>query len=168
MALLLLGWADDNCPRTSDYLQQQGNKTMRWLIHKLRAEMNAQDFAASSDGELEASSGSGGGYEWSCGDTYPPGAVSPWMAHVDVQRALHLGRPGLSSFRYRTSGPASVTLYPQLIGKIRVLIYNGDADACVPYIGNEEWIDGLAGDEIITENEACAALALGPLDAAAP
>ena len=32
--------------------------------------------------------------------------------------------------------------------KLRVLIYNGDADACVPYKGNEEWITSLvkAGD----------------------
>ena len=115
----------DNCPRTRDYLAQQGNKTMRWLLTKLRAEMNDQSF---EDGLL------GGGYEWSCGDTYPPGAVSPWFARQDVQQALHLGRPGLSGFNYHTSGPASVTLYPELVKKLRVLIYNGDADACVPYI----------------------------------
>ena len=30
------------------------------------------------------------------------------------------------------------------MGKIRILIYNGDADACVPYKGNEEWTEGLA------------------------
>lgn len=26
---------------------------------------------------------------------------------------------------------------------LQVLIYNGDADACVPYIGNEEWTTGM-------------------------
>ena len=42
-------------------------------------------------------------------------------------------------------GPASVTLYPDLIHKLdRVLIYNGDADTCVPYVGNEEVQDGSA------------------------
>ena len=25
-----------------------------------------------------------------------------------------------------------------------MLIYNGDADSCVPYVGNEEWTSGLA------------------------
>jgi hypothetical protein len=37
-----------------------------------------------------------------------------------------------SVFHYHSSGPASVTLHPELAKKLRVLIYNGDADACVP------------------------------------
>ena len=41
-------------------------------------------------------------------------------------------------------GFSGITLYPDLIKKIRVLIYNGDADSCVPYVGNEEWVSGLA------------------------
>ena len=44
------------------------------------------------DDDDSGSSLLGGGYEWSCGDTYPPGAVSPWFARQDVQRALHLGK----------------------------------------------------------------------------
>merc|ERR1712087_19747 len=45
-----------------------------------------------------------------------------------------------SGFHYATSGPASIVLYPELVTKLRLLIYNGDADACVPYIANENWI----------------------------
>ena len=33
------------------------------------------------------------------------------------------------------------------------MIYNGDADACVPYKGNEEWIDGLEAKGVLTEKE---------------
>eukprot|EP00659_Diplonema_papillatum_P020423 gene20423-31436_t len=52
-----------------------------------------------------------------------------------VQSSLHVGVPGNSSFRCQQSGPASRRLlYPTLIKKIRVLIYNGDADICVPYV----------------------------------
>lgn len=63
-------------------------------------------------------------------------------------KALHLGTPGQSSFSYKSTGPASITLHPELATKLRMLIYNGDADACVPYKGNEEWITSLvtAGD----------------------
>lgn len=31
------------------------------------------------------------------------------------------------------------SIYPTLIKSLRVLIYNGDVDACVPYVGNEQW-----------------------------
>ena len=96
----------DNCPRTREYLAQQGNKTMRWLIKQLRSEMNGQTFRTqTTESDVEEGDKTAGGYAWSCGDTYPPGAVSPWFARTDVQRALHLGRPGLSKFGYNTSGP---------------------------------------------------------------
>ena len=49
----------------------QGNQSMRWLLKKLRAEL--QPGSSGSDGGSEGLLG--GGYEWSCGDTYPPGAV---------------------------------------------------------------------------------------------
>jgi hypothetical protein len=139
----------DNCPRTAAYLAKMGNKTMRWLLKKLRSEFN--DGVSSSAGDHHLL---GGGYEWSCGDTYPPGAVAPWFLRKDVQAALHLDAPGRSKFDYKTSGPASVTLYPELVKKVRVLIYNGDADTCVPFKGNEEWIDGLAAKNVISEYEA--------------
>lgn len=90
----------DNCPRTAEYLKSQGNKSMRWLLRSLRARFNK----GTNSSELLLD----GGYEWSCGDTYPPGAVSPWFARKDVQKALHLNNPGLSSFSYHTSGPASI------------------------------------------------------------
>ena len=48
---------------------------------------------------------------------------------------------------------ASVTLYPTLVKKMRVLIYNGDSDACVPYKGNEEWTEGLADQGVIKQNK---------------
>jgi hypothetical protein len=29
----------DNCPRTREYLAQQGNKSMRWLLNSLRSKV---------------------------------------------------------------------------------------------------------------------------------
>jgi hypothetical protein len=54
-------------------------------------------------------------------------------------------------FDYDASGPASVTLYPTLIKSMRVLIYNGDADSCVPYVGNQEWTSGMVDKGVVSE-----------------
>ena len=36
-----------------------------------------------------------------------------------------------------------VTVYPHLIGKIDVLIFNGDQDNCIPYTQDEAWTSGM-------------------------
>lgn len=84
--------------------------------------------------------GGGGGYDWQC-ESDP--ALDRYFSRPDVLQALHLdGRRG-SGFVYRQSGPASILLYPTILRHMRVLIYNGDADLCVPYIGNEEWTTSM-------------------------
>jgi len=80
--------------------------------------------------------------------------MGDFFNRADVQKAMHLNKPGMCQFNYHSSGPASITLYPTLVKKMRVLIYNGDADACVPYKGNEEWTEGLATAGVIKENKA--------------
>ena len=155
-----------------------------------------------------------GGYAWSCGGM---SATAAWIGRADVRAALHLKDASGSRFSYKTSGPASITLWPFLARHIRVLIYNGDADvppaavhsravppaaaqpsplppiparcrppttadldpgpccvrrlygqpppiptsasprappqACVPYIGNEEWISELETGGALSEKE---------------
>ena len=66
------------------------------------------------------SSGCAGGYPWSCGGE---GAIADYLNRTDVQKALHISNPGQSRFSYRSSGPASITLHPELASKLRVLIY---------------------------------------------
>ena len=117
----------DNCPATDLWLKKSG-KTMRWLKNHLRSQMNGNvPMHVTNAGLLELS----GGYDWSCGGM---DAMHQFFLRPDVQTAMHLGKPGRSKFNYRSSGPASVTLYPELVTKLRVLIYNGDSDACVPYV----------------------------------
>ena len=60
----------------------------------------------------------------------------------------------IARFSYKTSGPASILLYPKLVKKLDILIYNGDADSCVPYIGNEEWTTQLAAKKVIKQTSA--------------
>jgi len=133
----------DNCPKTEQWLKASG-KSMRWLKQFLRDNMSNGTKAHKHLLEL------GGGYDWSCGGM---SAMHDFFARTDVQKALHLDSPQPSEFDYRSTGPASITLYPKLVQKIRVLIYNGDSDACVPYKGNEEWTESLETSGVVKTNK---------------
>lgn len=87
--------------------------------------------------------------------------LSTWMNRADVQRAIHVeaavkhagsgaggwvdcggsfGRPVQYT---RIPQDERVTVYPHLLGKIRVLIFNGDQDNCIPYTQDEAWTAGM-------------------------
>mmetsp|Transcript_13239 Transcript_13239/g.29964 ORF Transcript_13239/g.29964 Transcript_13239/m.29964 type:complete len:502 (-) Transcript_13239:72-1577(-) len=134
----------DNCGNTQDFLTRTG-KTSGWLRRFLRSSIHDP---ASARAELTRMNG---GFQWDC-----LGDADSWITRADVRKALHLDQvtPGASGFSYASTGPASVTLYPELAQKLNVLIYNGDADACVPYNGNEKWIDELEAAGNLTQTSA--------------
>lgn len=136
----------DNCPRTAEFLKKS-NKTMYWLHSFLRDQLDQGFTSHQTSQNLQAH----GGYDWSCGAM---DKMVGYLKRNDVQKALHISNPGESSLSYSTSGPASMTLYPSLAQKIRILIYNGDADACVPYKGNEEFIDAMTSKGQLKVNKA--------------
>mgnify|MGYP000471438164 CR=1 FL=1 len=156
----------DNCPNLdsdgkmsiSDWLVHTG-KSQRWLRKYLSAnlvntgvydELDRIGLAGAQKQGLDLENpASGGGYDWTCGQF---DALPKYFAREDVRKALHLPTTSeTSTFEYTSSGPASITLYPELVKQVRVLIYNGDADTCVPYIGNEEWTTSLAEAGVLTE-----------------
>merc|ERR1712080_120115 len=94
-----------------------------------------------------------GGFMWDC-----MGDASHWILQDDVKKALHLdgATPGQSRFTYANVGPASQTLYPELAQRIRLLLYSGDADSCVPYTGTEDMLMNFEGRGIIKETNAWA------------
>ena len=165
----------DNCPNLDgdsgkrplrEWFEATG-KSPRWLRRFLvdnmqnpsaYAELEAMAAAATAGVEnVEVDSvgdvpASGGGYEWTCGQF---DALPTYFRRADVRAALHLPneKENGSVFDYDSSGPASVTLYPKLIKQIRVVIYNGDADSCVPYLGNEEWTASMADKGVVTEQQ---------------
>jgi len=141
----------DNCPSPKEYVDQTG-KSMRWLKEQLRDAISPARKAKAHKNILEATGP--GGFDWDCGGTYPPGKVADFFLRKDVQEALHLNAPGQSGFDYATTGPASVTIYPELAKKIRIMIYNGDADMCVPMAGNEEWITDLEEQGVLKQAKA--------------
>jgi hypothetical protein len=99
---------------------------MRWLKQKLRQELLPQSHDGTASSLSSLASAPSGGYTWSCGGM---SATSAWIVRPDVRKALHLSSDSAGSrFSYSWSGPASITLWPFLATKLRVLIYNGDAD----------------------------------------
>ena len=103
----------DNCELTTDFLQRTG-KTATWLRSYLRDAMNTHGTdLASTHAELKDMNG---GFDWACGGM---AAIVKYFKRDDVLKALHLPQPNLSKFKYKTSGPASVTLYPELVKQIR-------------------------------------------------
>jgi len=135
----------DNCPQTQAFLEQTG-KDMGWLVHELRLGM------ADTVGTHKKLIDIGGGYPYAC---HSIDGISRWLVRSDVRKALNLENAplGASGFGYQPYKPLSITLYPELVKKIRVLIYNGDADACVPYNGNEEWIGELESQGVLKEEK---------------
>ena len=132
----------DNCPgldaksgkQSVRAWHQHTGKSVRWLRRYLAANMANPSVYDELDAMGRAgltNPPSGGGYDWTCGQF---DALPAYFKRTDVRMALHLPDDKItgSSFSYHSSGPASITLYPKLIGSIRVLIYNGDADTCVP------------------------------------
>merc|ERR1711959_52267 len=70
------------------------------------------------------------------------GSSSQWLEQEEVQDALHV-KNLKSNFKY-TWGPTEYSgdlrpLYKELAKKYRLLIYSGDVDGCVPFVGTEEW-----------------------------
>ena len=83
-----------------------------------------------------------------------------WMQERTVQAALHVEAAAKNapsgtnwldcggSFGHpvkytRIQQDERVNVYPSLLGKIRILIFNGDQDNCIPYTQDEAWTRGL-------------------------
>ena len=79
------------------------------------------------------------------------GPSSAYLNQVAVRSAIHV--PGESvTGKWSTCSNIDYTMteenepkdiYPDLIKNYRVLIFNGDADSCVPFTDNEEWTSNM-------------------------
>lgn len=97
-------------------------------------------------GQLLGAHSEGGLGTTACINTYE---ASAYLNQPEVQQALHVIDAGVSNWQvcgnaegwsYQSTRPnLPRDTYPLLVSKIRVLIYNGDWDACVPYTDNEAW-----------------------------
>jgi len=69
-------------------------------------------------------------------------AMKAYLADAKVRAAIHV-RTDNPGQRYTKTATNLLPLYKTLVNKYRTLIFSGDADACVPYYGTEEWTTGL-------------------------
>jgi len=86
----------------------------------------------------------------------PTALSTAYMNDATVRAALHVSNSKLSSWgecyniRYNTNIVSLLPIYPKLIANMNVLIYSGDADACVPWNGSYNWTRNLGITETLT------------------
>jgi carboxypeptidase C (cathepsin A) len=68
-------------------------------------------------------------------------AMNVWLQDPAVPGALHVIHG--AGQKYNKTATDLRPLYKTLLTKYRITIYSGDADACVPFWGSEEWTSGL-------------------------
>jgi hypothetical protein len=69
-------------------------------------------------------------------------AMDAWLAEPSVMAALHV-QPGTVGMKYTKTAADVRPLYSQLIDNYQMLIYSGDTDGCVPFVGSEYWTRNL-------------------------
>eukprot|EP00051_Salpingoeca_urceolata_P027094 m.480013 g.480013 ORF g.480013 m.480013 type:complete len:468 (-) comp21667_c0_seq1:66-1469(-) len=72
---------------------------------------------------------------------YPCGGetvMEEWLRLPEVAKALHV-LTGTGGMQYTRTVADLRPLYKRLAQKYRLLIYSGDVDACVPFVGSEKW-----------------------------
>ena len=79
--------------------------------------------------------------------------ITKYLNDLEVKAALHVNQDinfELCSEevnkRYELSDKGSIWVYPELLGKIRIMIFSGDTDLAVPFNGNQAWIKNLKLD----------------------
>jgi len=68
-------------------------------------------------------------------------AMNKWLADPAVPDAIHVKRGGNQSYTRESNDMRPI--YKSLLEKYNITIYSGDADACVPFWGSEEWTSQL-------------------------
>jgi len=69
-------------------------------------------------------------------------AMDAWLAEPSVMEALHV-KAETVGMKYDKTATDLRPLYADLINKYQMLIYSGDTDGCVPYVGTEYWTRNL-------------------------
>jgi len=141
----------DNCPESAPQMQsimRRTGQSEQWV----RGALRLGAIRGARNTKLRLDRNDEGGYTWSCGRD---SAAEKWLERPDTIKALHLegihGSPFNYSFEF---SPSVVPIYKDLVDRLRILIYSGDTDSCVPTAATEEFIRELQDDGTIQEVEA--------------
>lgn len=133
----------DTCYGTTG-ITESASMTAQQRVNHVAALRAGEPFGAGARG-----SGSVGGAvnDYTCGGGR---AMSFFTANPDSVKALHV-KAGTKGMRYGPRDRGDLRpLYKELAQKYRVVIYSGDVDGCVPYVGTEEWTSDLGFPETET------------------
>jgi hypothetical protein len=121
-------------------LHEVKNKKQRLSLSKVREILSSKRVNISTEDSFKVSAGYGEALnDYECGAET---AMDAWLAEPSVATALHVKQntPGLVYVKTATD---LRPLYSELINKYQMLIYSGDTDGCVPYVGTEYWTTSL-------------------------
>jgi len=85
----------------------------------------------------------------------PTALSTEYMDNAQVRAALHLSNSTLRTWgecygiSYSSNLRTLIPTYPKLIANMNVVIYSGDADACVPWNGSYNWTMNLGLKETL-------------------
>ena len=116
------------------------------------ARLNDQKRTAGRTGLGDHAHGEGGLNNYPCGESV---GMTAWLNVPAVQTALHVTtahRAGgkwapSTGLNFTHTQPSLLHIYPRLIEKLRILLFSGDVDECVPYNGAEMWTRGFGFKE---------------------
>ena len=91
-------------------------------------------------------------------------AMNAWLAEPSVIEALHV-LPNTVGMTYHKTAGDLLPLYSSLISKYQMLIYSGDTDGCVPFVGTEKWTREMPYEETRGWHQWFAHPSYGPDDA---
>jgi hypothetical protein len=128
----------DECGR--DDRRRATESTGKTALSAVREILSAKSITVETADSFKVSAGySQALQDYTCGAET---AMDAWLADPAVVAALHVtaGTPGM---KYDKTATDLLPLYSELINKHQILIYSGDTDGCVPYVGTESWTRGL-------------------------
>lgn len=109
---------------------------------EVNAEMSANTITVETAQSFSVSAGYGAAlHDYECGAET---AQDAWLSEPSVIAALHV-TANTAGMTYTKTATDLLPLYKDLIARHagKILIYSGDTDGCVPFVGTEEWTRAL-------------------------